>query len=92
MLNALRSGQVFVSRDVDGPQLYLSREPGGVRVHVVGAGGATLTLLSDAGPERSVPVAGDDWTDVLRRGDECAYVRAELTSAGGEMLALSNAV
>jgi hypothetical protein len=92
VLNALRSGQVFVSRDVDGPQLYLSRAPDGVRVHVAGAHGAVLALFSDAGRERALPVAGDDWTDVLRRGDECAYVRAELTSAGGEMLALSNAV
>jgi hypothetical protein len=86
VLTALRAGRVFVSRDVDGPQLYLSRE----NVHVVGAGGATLTLVSARGVERSTTVDSDDWTIPVTHSG--LFFRAELRDASGEMLALSNPV
>jgi hypothetical protein len=86
VLSALRAGRVFVSRDVDGPQLFLWRD----HLRVLDARGATLTLVSDRGVERSSTVASDDWTTSIAL--ESAYVRAELRDASGEMLALSNPV
>jgi hypothetical protein len=84
VLSALKAGRVFVSRDVDGPQLFLWTD----RLRVVGASGATLSLIGDHGVERSTTVASDDWTTSVTM--ESPYLRAELRDASGEMLALSN--
>ena len=86
VLHALRQGHTFISRDVDGPELYLSRE----RVHVVGARGLTLCLLSANGIEsmRKIPSDDESLPTPMGRG----YVRAELRGASDEMLALSNPV
>jgi hypothetical protein len=86
ILSALRGGSVFVSHDVDGPQLYFSRDA----VRVVDAHGATLILISERGVEHSITVASADWTTSI--GVDSQYVRAEVRDARGEMLALSNPV
>jgi hypothetical protein len=85
VLAALRAGRVFISRDVDGPHLYLSRES----ARVVGAPGATLLLIDQHGVRARQTVASDDWT-FEARGDWTGYVRAELRDANNDMLALSN--
>jgi hypothetical protein len=93
VLAALRSGRTFISHRPDGPQLYLDpAEAGSVRVHAVGARGAHLAVLSDHGREHDLRAASDDWQDVLQMPPERAYVRAQLTGASGEMLALTNAL
>jgi hypothetical protein len=84
VLSALRKGQVFISHDVDGPQLYLTRNS----ARVLGGAGATLRLLSRGGVDTSVTVASDDWTTGVVTRPE-SYVRAELAH-GDEMLALTN--
>jgi len=86
VLSALHTGRAFVSRDVDGPQLYLSRD----RVRVVDAPGAHLHLVTDQGLARSVPVPSADWTTSVAL--EAEYLRAEVRDNSGEMLALSNPV
>jgi len=86
VLAALREGRTFISRDVDGPQLYLSRE----RLRVVGASGATLLVLSANGIESTRTIRSDDET--LRVHTGARYLRAELRDPRNEMLALTNAV
>jgi hypothetical protein len=87
VLSALREGRAFVSHDVNGPQLYLSRD----RVHVVDASGAILSLIGDHGVERSITVTASDWTTSITLEGR-RYLRAEVRDARGEMLALSNPV
>jgi hypothetical protein len=83
----LRAGRVFISRDVDGPQLYL--QPGAVRA--VDARGAALLLISDRGIEQTATVDSDDWTASVSVRD-AAYARAQLMDGYGQLLALSNPV
>ena len=49
LLAGLRAGRCFVSASPAGPQLYLDRAGSCARVHAVGAPGATLMLVADAG-------------------------------------------
>jgi hypothetical protein len=86
VLGALRSGLAFISRDVDGPQLYVQSD----RLRVVDARGANLVLVSDRGPESSLTIPSGDWTTSL--SVDTAYLRAEVRAPDGEMLALSNPV
>lgn len=86
VLAALRNGIAFVSRDVDGPQLYLSRDT----LRVVDAPGAMLHLVTDRGTESSATIPSGDWTTAIRV--DAAYLRAEVRTPDGEMLALSNPI
>lgn len=90
VLGALRAGQVFLSRDPDGPQLYLDRTPEGARVHVVGARGAALILVSAEGVAYSAQISSDDWTATPRLAEWPLYLRAQVMDEHGQMLALSN--
>jgi len=90
VLGALRAGKAFVSRGPDGPQLYLDRAPGGVRVHVVGARGAALVLASAEGVGYSASIGSDDWSATPPLTDWPVYLRAQVMDAHGQMLALSN--
>jgi hypothetical protein len=92
VLAALRSGQAFISRDVDGPQLYVTPQADGWRVRVIDARGATLTLVSHRGIEVTATVPAADWSDVFDIDEAAAYVRAQVMDEHGDMLALSNAV
>jgi hypothetical protein len=92
VLAALRSGQAFISRDVDGPQLYVTPQADGWRVRVIDARGATLTLVSHGGIEVTATVPAADWSDVFDIDEAAAYVRAQVMDEHGDMLALSNAV
>jgi hypothetical protein len=86
ILAALRNGHVFISHDVDGPQMYIERES----VRVVDGAGATLTLVSSHGVGKQMNVPTDDWTTSFVMSD-APNLRAEL-ARGDEMLALTNPV
>jgi hypothetical protein len=90
VLGALHAGQVFLSRRPDGPQLYLDRALSGVRVHVVGARGAALMLISAAGVAYAAQIGSDDWSATPRLGDWPQYLRAQVVDEHGQVLALSN--
>ena len=90
VLAALRAGRVFISRDVDGPQLYLEQRHNAVGVHAVDAAGAALLLISDRGIGFTNRVTSSDWADTLRLSDEVRYVRAQLIDEYGQLLALTN--
>jgi hypothetical protein len=92
VLSALRAGRVFISRDVDGPQLYLTREPDAIRVRAIDAPRSVLLLISAAGVEHAWTVDSVDWTQRLYLPDAPGYVRAQLMDEHGQMLALSNPV
>jgi len=85
VLAALRLGHVFISRDVNGPQVYLSRD----NVRVLDGQGATLTLVSPRGIESTVTVPTEGWTTRINVSER--YVRAQLAE-GDEMLAITNPV
>jgi hypothetical protein len=86
ILTALREGRSFVSRDTDGPQLYVSRQS----IHVVDGRGATLTVVSPRGVESTSTVPTDDWTTSVTV--DAPYVRVQLSAHNEEMLAVSNPV
>jgi hypothetical protein len=92
VLAALRAGRAFISRDPSGPQLYLQGDLPAARVHVVGARGAALVLVSAAGVECSTPIGAEDWSDTLRLDSPAGYLRAQVLDEYGQVLALSNAV
>ena len=89
VLGALRRGDVFISRDVDGPQIFISRVDDGVVVRAVDARGAALMLVSEEGVEAASTLRGDDVSETFpapRYGD----LRAQLMDEHGQMLALTN--
>jgi hypothetical protein len=69
---------------MEGPQVYFSRDG----VHVVGANGATLRMVTDHGLMKEVTITSEDWTSPMTV--ESLYVRAEVRDRNGDMLALSN--
>ena len=92
VLAALRAGEVFVSAGPSGPQLFVEREPEGVRVRVVGADHAALLMVSESGVMDATNVPSDDWTMRCPLPAPGGYVRAQVMDEYGQMLALSNPV
>jgi hypothetical protein len=92
VLNALRAGDAFLSRDLDGPQLFFAQLDDGFRVHAVGARHAALMLVSARGVETSGTVPNNDWCDIFRLDEAPVYLRAQLMDEHGQMLELSNPV
>jgi len=90
VIAALRAGRAFISRDVVGPQLYLSIQADGFGVRAVDAGGAMLVLVSQHGVELTRRVNGADWAETFRPSD-MRYARAPRVDDQAGMLALSNA-
>jgi hypothetical protein len=90
VLGALRSGNAFISRGPDGPQVYLDWRPDGVRVHAVGARRAVLLLITEAGVVSAHAIDRDDWRESMRLSEAFRYVRAELMDEHSQMLALTN--
>ena len=80
LLDVIRAGHLFISRDPRGPQVVLTsggalagdtlprpehgRVP--VRVHVRGAAGTTIQFVTEYGVVGTLPVEGDDETYALR--------------------------
>jgi hypothetical protein len=95
ILDALREGRSFVSESPRGPQLYLEADrgrAGRVAVEVRGGAGARLELISDVGSPVVSLIDGDAWDGAFVVPAGAAYVRAQLTSARGDMRALANPV
>jgi hypothetical protein len=95
ILDAVRSGQCFMSESPSGPQLYLTRDGERVSVRVVGGGGSVLTLVAASGLVSSELIAGEDetWTYALSvLGARLRYVRAQLHAQHGGIRALTNPV
>lgn len=93
ILSALRAGDSFISRDIDGPQLYFSRAPDGSYVaRAVGAARAALLLISPDGVELATHVPVDDWTSTYALPGPHTFVRAQLMDEHGQMLALTNPI
>jgi hypothetical protein len=90
ILTALRAGRAFISRDIDGPQLYLERADDGLRVRAVDAPRSVLLLISARGVEHALITGGDDWSHTLHWPDAGSYLRAQLMDEHGQMLALTN--
>jgi PHP domain len=92
VLEALRGGRAFVSRDPSGPQLYLERAGPNIRVRAVDAPGSVLGLISSRGVEATSVVDSADWSSSVRPTDGAGYVRAQLMDEYGQLLALTNPV
>ena len=93
LLAALKAGRCFISASPDGPQLYLSRpDVDTARVRVVGAGGAILLLLSEAGCFASEPITRDDVAMERTVPAGARYVRAQIIDRYGSALAISNPI
>jgi len=93
ILAALQEGRSFISASPRGPQVYLSPGPehaGTVRVEVRDGDGATVQLIDDSTETTVAKVNGSSWEGAFATRAGSRYVRVELTSAGGELLALTN--
>ncbi len=95
ILDAIRRGHVFISADVDGPQLIVTgtSEAG---THLTGdvlaradslevtctvrsAAGQTLRVIADGAIVREVQIETEDWTHKVAVNDAKRYVRAEVS-------------
>jgi hypothetical protein len=95
ILEALREGRSFVSESPGGPQLYLEPDrgrAGRVSVEVRGGAGGRLELVTDTATPVVRIVDGDAWDGAFEVPAGAAYVRAQLTSARGDVRALANPV
>ncbi|MDQ2912971.1 MAG: CehA/McbA family metallohydrolase [Chloroflexota bacterium] len=95
ILAALREGRSFISASPRGPQPYLSPNParrGSVRIEVRDGDGATLQLLDETGRMTVASVDNAMWEEAFAVRAGSLYVRAELSGATGELLALTNPV
>ena len=61
-----------------------------MRVHVVGARGAALMLVSAEGVAYSAQIGSDDWSESPPLTDWSIYLRAQVVDEHGQVLALSN--
>ncbi len=87
VIAALRRGDVFLSASPAGPQLYLDDRG---CVCVVGARGAAIQLVGDAGVIDAAAIDADDVERRIALPRGARYVRAQVTDAAGTVLALSN--
>lgn len=92
ILDAMRAGRTFVSESPAGPQLYLERAEGGVRVSVVDGAGATAVVLGDRGAIGAAAVPTSDWSATVTVPADCPYVRAQLIGGAGEVRALTSPI
>ncbi len=90
ILRGMRAGRTFVSASPAGPQLYLDRDRDSVQISVRDAPAAELVILGSNGriaAEASRPGAWSTRTDVPHG---TTYVRAQLSDADGNVLALTS--
>jgi hypothetical protein len=93
VLAALREGRSFISAAPRGPQLYLSPDParrGSVRIEVRDGNETTVQLLDEIGRMTIANVNSASWDEAFAARAGSRYVRAELFSTAGELLALTN--
>jgi hypothetical protein len=92
ILGALMAGHCFVSASPEGPQLYVSRLGGGIRLRAVSAHGAVAMVFDQSGAVAAQPLTEEDVEVFPRFNDGSMYLRAQLADASGTMLAVSNPV
>lgn len=93
LLTALKAGRCFVTASPEGPQVYLARPTDDrARVRVVGADGAVLLLLSEAGCVAAELITGDDQAIEIAVPIGSRYIRAQLMDALGSALAITNPI
>ena len=95
ILAALRDGRSFVSASPRGPQLYLEPDrgrAGRVAVEVRDGAGASLDLITAARAPQRLAVDSSAWDATFDVPAGTGFVRAQLRSASGDVLALSNPV
>jgi predicted metal-dependent phosphoesterase TrpH len=93
ILAALREGRSFISRSPRGPQMYLEAHPAArdaAALEVRGGEGATVRVVDDSGVIATDTVASAHWDRAFDLRAGSPYVRAELLSPDGEVLALTN--
>ena len=94
VLAGLRAGRCFVSAGPSGPQLYADgvAEAGGVRLRVVDAAGAALTVHDQRRCVFAAAVPDPDWAVAVPFPDGAIYLRAQVADPYGTLLALTNPV
>jgi hypothetical protein len=92
ILDAIRAGRTFVSASPAGPQLYLDRIPGGAEVAVVDGAGAALILAGQRGIMAATSVDTAEWSIRVPWPGETPYLRAQLGTADGVVVALTSPV
>lgn len=95
IIDAVKTGQAFLSDSPDGPELYISREADLVTIRTVAGKGTALVLVGATGIIATEAITEDDqsWSfaiNILGKGQP--YVRAELLGETGEMRAMTNAL
>jgi predicted metal-dependent phosphoesterase TrpH len=95
ILEAVKTGQAFLTDSPDGPELYISRENDLVTIRTVAGKGTALVLVGATGIIATEAITDDDqsWSfaiNILGKGQP--YVRAQLVGETGEIRALSNAM
>jgi hypothetical protein len=92
VLAGLRNGRCFVSASPAGPRLYLERDGPEIRWRAVGAAGSVVLLLSDRGRVAAQPVETDDQHWSVPIPPDVAYLRAQVVTGHGGVLALTNPI
>jgi len=95
ILEAIKGGRCFMTDSPDGPQLYLEREEGAVRIRIVNGHGTALSLVGATGIIATEAITDNDQTwsfalNVLGKGQ--TYVRAQIHGPFGGLRAISNPV
>ena len=92
ILRGIRAGRTFVSASPAGPQVYLDRAGDAVTANVVGAMGCALMVVSERGVAASTAVDAEQWSSTVEVPRGARYVRAQVLSAAGDMLALTSPI
>ena len=92
ILRAIRAGRTFVSASPAGPQVYLDAADDRFSADVVGAAGSALMVVSERGVVSTMTVDSDHWSRTMQAPPGARYLRAQVMSAAGEMLALTSPI
>lgn len=92
ILAGLRAGECFVSASPAGPELYVSGSREALYARAVGALGATIQVLSDAGCVSAAAIPTADWSLDVPFPAGARYLRVQICDAYGRLLALGNPV
>ena len=92
ILAGIRRGRTFVSASPAGPQLYLDRSDSGLDVSVVDGMGSALLLVGARGVVAAMSVRGARWHERFRAPDDTPWVRAQLATTDGSVVALTSPV
>ncbi len=96
ILEAIRTGRVFMSEDPAGPMLFSQRDGENISIRVVGARDDVLMAVNRDGCARAEAISSTDVTFVWPIADlnvnAGQYIRFEVMSSGGVMRAMGNPI